>query len=617
MRKKVRLTGAQVIVEYLIHEQVPYVLGIFGHGNVQLAEALAEQKEKIRFIQVKNEQNAVHIATAHAKMTGRPLAVTTSIGPGCTNTVTGAAVAHTNRRPVILLLGDAFSDSVGPVLQQLEGNPDSEARAADTLKPVSRYWARINRAIQLQKRLPEMFDAIFTPGLEGPGILALPMDVQAEAAEFDLDTLIKPRAKNWTRTIPDPAATKEAVELIKKAKRPLIIAGGGVIYSEAWQWLETFAETIGAPVIHTQAGNGALLFDHPLNAFSGIGPTGNPCSNTLARKADVIIGVGTRYTDFITESETAFRRDARCININICSVDVGKQRAVKLLGDAQAALRELVSAVRIWRGYPDLEARARYENEIRDLRTRWIEEQDRFRNYNAKPMIQPEVVGILNDFCDPTDVVIDAAGGLPSDLQRFWRPKDPTRRGYHVEYGYSCMGYEIPAGIGVKLADPSREAWVLVGDGSFLMGGHQEIHTACQEGIKINIIVVDNHGYQCIRGLQRSRGFEEFGNEFRLRDPKTKTLGGDRTSIKFAHIGQALGAVSMTATTREELLRCFEVAKKVRGQPTLIHVQVDPEFCLPDYGGWWDVPIPEVSGRSELRKSLVYYRRKKRTQTVR
>lgn len=617
MEKKTKLTGAQAIVKYLIHERVPYVLGIFGHGNVQLGEALAEEKDKITYIQVKNEQNAVHIATAYAKMTGRPLAVTSSIGPGCTNLVTGAAVAHANRLPVILLPGDAFSDAVGPVLQQIEGNPDAECRAADTLKPVSRYWMRVNRAKQLQKVLPQLFDAILTPGMEGPGTLALPMDVQAEAADFDLEMFLKPRAQYWQRTFPDPLAVKTAVEEIKNAKRPLIIAGGGVIYSHAWAWLEIFAELIGAPVVATQSGNGALLFDHPFYAFSGIGPTGNPCTNTLARKADLIIGVGTRYTDFITESETAFRRDAVFININVAHVDIGKQRAIKLLGDAQSTLVELVREIWIRRACPDPETRIAYEKELQSLKKKWIREQDRFRDYNGEKLVQPEVIGILNEACGPIDVVINAAGGMPGDLQKFWRPKDPTRKGYHLEYGYSCMGYEIPAGIGVKLADPRREVWVLVGDGSALMGGLSELHTAYQYGIKVNVIVVDNHGYQCIRGLQRGQGFQEFGNEFRVFEKGKNNLTGERTLIKFANIARELGAVSITANSREAFRAAIEAARNIPGiQPTLIHVLVDPEFSTPGYG-WWDVPIPEVSDRPELKRALRRYRAKKTTQTIR
>ncbi len=618
MPRKTRLTGAQVILKYLENERVPYILGIFGHGNIQSSDVIKKHKDTITYIQVKNEQNAVHIATAYAKMTGCPLAVTTSIGPGCTNLVTGAAVAHANRLPVILLPGDKHAGNEGVVLQELEGNSDTESRAADTLKPVSRYWMRVNRAEQLQKVLPQLFDTILTPGMQGPGTLALPMDVQAEAAEFDLDMLMKPRDREWQRTLPDRLAVKRAIEAIKRCRRPLIIAGGGVIYSQAWTWLEIFSDLIGAPVVTTQAGNGALLFDHPMYAFSGIGPTGNPCTNTLAYKADLVIGIGTRYADFITESETAFGRDVTFININVAHVDVGKQRAIKLLGDAQATLAQLVQEIRIQRAYPDSENRKKYEAEFEKLKEKWIKEQDKYRNYNGETLVQSEVIGILNEACAPTDVVINAAGSMPGDLQKLWRPKDPTRKGYHLEYGYSCMGYEIPAGIGVKLADPTREVWVLVGDGSALMGGLQEIQTAYQYGIKINIILVDNHGYQCIRGLQKGQGFQEFGNEFRMFEEKTNALTGEHTFIKFANIARELGAVSMTATTREAFTAAVEACKNIPGnQPTLIHVLVDPEFCLPDYGGWWDVPIPEVSDRPEMKKALRRYRRKKARQVVR
>lgn len=618
MTRKTRLTGAQVILKYLINEGVPYVLGIFGHGNVQLGEALAEHKDKIRFVQVKNEQNAVHIAAGYAKMTGRPLAVTTSIGPGCTNLVTGAALCRVNRLPVLLLPGDAFSDAVGPVLQQIEGNNVAESRAVDTLVPVSKYWTRISRAIELQKRLPEAFDTMMEPGNQGPATLVLPMDVQAEATHFDLEVLMRPRDKNWERIRPDPLAIRRAVDLILKAKRPIIIAGGGVIRSGAMHEVKTFAKMISAPVIHTQAGNGVLLFTDELNAFSA-GPSGSFVGNRLAPKADLVIGIGTRYSDFTTGSETLFARDTQFININISHVDVGKERATKLLGDAQMALREIIASL----GSRHVEvAEARGERrvlreELAELRTEWIKEQDRLRSLGLQnPMAQSEVIGIVNDFCDIKDVVVSAAGSLPGDLLKLWRCKDPTAKGYHIEYGYSCMGYEISGAIGAKLADPAREVYAMVGDATFLMAP-QELFTAVQEGIKITVILVDNHGPQCIRGLQSGNGFQEFGNEFRYRDPYTGTLSGKYISVNFLELARGFGAPAIKAKSRYELERALAWAKKITTRPAFIYVETDPECRVPSYGGWWDVPRPEVTDRPELKKQLRQYRRMKAKQVVR
>lgn len=613
-----KLTAAQVIVEYLIAENVPYVLGIFGHGNVQLGEALKEREKEITFIPVKNEQNAVHMAAAYAKVTGQPLAVTTSIGPGATNLVTGAAAARVNRLPVLLLPGDSFTDSVGPVLQQVENNNAVEERANDTLKPVSAYWVRINKARQLQKRLPEAFDAMLRPGERGPATLCLPMDVQAEAWDFDMEMLLRPRDKDWERVSPDARAVKRAAQLIRGAKRPFIIAGGGTIVSEAWDEVVELAELVGIPVAATQAGNGTMLHDHPLNVFS-VGPIGSTCGNILASKADVIIGIGTRYSDFTTSSETLFGRDAQFININISHFDIGKERAVKMFGDAARGLGMLLKELK----KEKLPTRRNYRQEIKTLQTKWIAGTDTLRAVESSPMAQSAIVGVVNDFCDERDVAVAAAGSLPRDLLQLWRTQDPTRRGYHMEYGYSTMGYEIAGAIGVKLADPSRTVYSMVGDGSFLMAS-QDIVTAVQERMPITVVLFDSGGHRSIRGTQEGNGMQVFGTEYKMRNPKTGRLSGKDIPIDFVKIAEGYGAKALRAGTREELLAALKEAKGTTDRPTVIHVPThrtgyEDRFVYgqDDTGKWWDVPRPEVSKREVLRKQRRRYEQDKKRQVIR
>jgi 3D-(3,5/4)-trihydroxycyclohexane-1,2-dione acylhydrolase (decyclizing) len=605
------LTAAQMVVRYMVNEGIPYVLGIFGHGNLQLAEALKENDGQIRFIQVKNEQNGVHIATAYAKMTRRPLAVTSSIGPGTTNLVTGAAGARINRIPVLLLPGDAFARREGPILQEVEGNPVADEMASDCLKPVSKYWMRVYRPEQLCQELPRAFEAMLEPGNEGPATICLPQDLQAMAYDYDADILLKPRDKECERIAPDERALRRAINCIREAKRPLIIAGGGVVCSESWEELIGLAEQIIAPVVHTQAGNGTMLFDHPLNAFS-IGPDGSLCGNTLAKKADLVIGVGTRYTDFATCSKTLFSREVSFININICSFDVGKERAIKLWGHAKVSLRMILDGLK---GENLKEARKSYYEEIKKARKEWTEIVERVTHEESSPMTQARVIGVLNDLTDEKAVVVHAAGSLPGHLLRFWKTKDPTRKGYHAEYGYSCMGYEIPGGIGVKLADPSRNVYVMVGDGSFLMQP-QEIATAVQEKIAITVLVIDNGGYQCIRALQKGCGFEEFGNEFRLR--KGTELQGEYLPIDYAKIAEEMGAYSLKVETVDELAKALERARGMKDRPTVINVKVEPGRKFPpSYNGWWDLPRPEISNRPTMQKQLREYRRKSSMRVVR
>jgi len=615
MLKLTRMTAAQVLVEYLIHRKIPYVIGIHGHGDMCLGEALAERKDEITFIACKNEQYGGLAAVAYAKMTGKPLAVVTSTGPGSTNLATVAATAYTNRLPVLLIPGDTFASGIGPALQQIEGHGDTEMRATDTLKAVSRYFVRINRVEQLKKRLPEAFIAMLKPGEEGPAVIAMPMDVQAEAHDFDLEMLLRYRHTEWERIAPSNTAVILAADVLHEAKRPIIIAGGGVIKSGAWEKLAQLAVFLDAPVVHTQAGNGALLSEHPLNAFSA-GVTGTSCGNTLAKKADVIIGVGTRYTDFTTCSDTLFDRGAVFVNVNISPFDVAKQGAIGVWGDAKTALSEILKYLEQLQQVDEKLSKRLYRKEIDYLRQEWIQESNRLRALGGVPMTQSEVIGIINDFVSDDAVIIASAGSLPGDLQKLWRCKDPTRKGYHLEYGYSAMGYEVAGGLGVKLADPSRDVYVLVGDGSFLMA-HQELITAVQERIAFTVVLFDNGEHRSIRGCQEGNSFEVFGTQLRMRDKKTNTLSGNRVPVNFLDLASGCGCIALHTETGNEFIGALEKAREVTDRPTVIHVPIDPERVVGNYGGWWDVPRPEVSKRRELQKARQQHERDKMEQVVR
>jgi len=569
---------------------------------------LKEHEDRIRFIQVKNEQNAVHIASAYTRFTGKPLAVTTSIGPGCTNLVTGAAAAKTNNWPVLLLPGEAFADASGPVLQQPEGNLPEDVLASNCLKPVSKYWVKIDRAEQLMKRLPEAFEAMLEPGDEGPAVIAMPMDSQAFSYDYNLELLLKPRHSRWQRIIPDKDAIKDAVEAIKKANRPFIIAGGGVIKSRAWEELEEFAKLICAPVAQTHAGYGALLFENDLNVYS-TGPDGALCGNRLARKADLIIGIGTKYMDFVDCSETLFENAKEFININIRPFDLAKRRAIKVWGDAKIALQMLINELRKdlgWRKFSDYKE-TEYYKEIQKERKEWIEEIDKWLAEDTVPLTQARVIGIVNEMCDEKAIVVSAAGSLPGHLLRLWKCKDPSRLGFFCEYGYSTMGFEIPGAIGAKLACPEREVYAMIGDASFLMQP-QELVTAVQEKIPIIVILIDNKGPQVIRNLQKVCGFDEFGNEFKYRDENGKLEGG-YMETDYAKIAEGMGCKAFRAETSEELKEAITKAKEVKDRPAFIHVVTEPgRKFLPGYEGWWNVPRPEVTSNEKLREESERYK---------
>jgi 3D-(3,5/4)-trihydroxycyclohexane-1,2-dione acylhydrolase (decyclizing) len=547
----------------------------------------------------------VHASVGFARMRNRlqTLACTSSIGPGATNMVTGAALATINRIPVLLLPSDFFAARVAnPVLQELEDPRSYDVSVNDAFKPVSRYWDRINRPEQLPSALLAAMRVLTDPAETGAVTLALPQDVQAEAHDWPED-LFKKRTWHVPRPVPEPAALARAAATLKKAENPLIIAGGGVIYSEATDALRTFAEATGIPVADTQAGKGAIPWDHPCSV-GGVGATGSPVANALAREADVVLGIGTRYSDFTTASRTAFQNpDVKFINLNIASFDAAKHNAVALTADARAGLEALSQAVN---GY-------RVDDTYTQKNNNWQRTVDHTYHLGHQPLpAQTEILGALNEFADDRDVVVQAAGSMPGDLQMLWRARDPKQ--YHVEYGYSCMGYEIAGGLGAKLADPEREVFVLVGDGSYLMMS-QEIVTAVAEHIKLTIIIVDNHGFGSIGALSESRGSQRFGTSYRYRNNDTGLLDGDILPVDLAANARSLGAEVLTASTIEDFTKALEQAK-ANTTTTAIYIQTDPLAPVPDSQSWWDVPVAEVSTLTSTQKARAAYDEAKQNQRL-
>lgn len=612
-----RLTVAQAVSSFLKnqysardgkqHRLFEGCLGIFGHGNVAGIGQALEQDAGLPYYLFRNEQAMVHTATAFAKTSNRlrTLACTTSIGPGATNMVTGAAVATVNRLPVLLLPGDIFARrNVAPVLQQLESPATQDISVNDCFKPVSRYWDRIERPEQILTSMPAAVRVLTSPAETGAVVLALPQDVQTEAFDYPTQFFEK---RIWTIARPrcDRDLLAQAAQWIRSARQPLIIAGGGVLYSEASDALAEFASRTGIPVVETQAGKGSLLYDHP-QALGAMGVTGTPGANLLAREADLIIGIGTRYSDFTTASQTAFQNPAvRFINVNICEFDAGKQAGLPLVGDAQVTLQELSGALE------EVRVEASYSARIQSLREEWEKEVNRIYNLNwGPPISQGEVIGIVNEISEPRDVVVCAAGSLPGDLHKLWRTRDP--KGYHVEYGYSCMGYEIAGGLGVKMAAPDREVYVMVGDGSYLMMA-QEIVTSLQEGCKINIVVLDNHGFSSIGGLTRACGNRGMGTEYRYR--KNGELEGAPIPVDFVANAKSLGAEAVRARTREDLGKALLEAKK-NSKTSVVVIETDYAQRVPGYESWWDVAIAEVSEVESVRAARAKYVEAKKRERI-
>ena len=607
-----RLTTAQAIIQFLIHQHVerdgrrqPFFagcLGIFGHGCIAGIGQALQQFPEFRYYMTKNEQGSVHIATAFAKMNNRlrAFACVSSIGPGATNMVTGAATATINRIPVLLLPGDIFARrNVGPVLQQLEHPLSQDISVNDCFRPVSKYWDRINRADQLMNSLPEVMRVLTSQAETGAVTLALPQDVQTEVFDYP-EELFEERTWYIPRPAPETALLKRAVEWIRASKKPIIVAGGGVLYSEAHGALAKFAEQTGIPVGETQAGKGALRYDHP-QSLGAIGVTGTPGANITAREADLVIGIGTRYSDFTTASNTAFQNPkVRFMNINVAEFDAFKRFALPVVADASATLDALTKALR---GWPVSSAyRKRGEKFNRD----WDAEVERIYNLNTGlPVSQGEVIGAVNEFSRPQDVVLGAAGSLPGDLHKLWRTRDP--KGYHMEYGYSCMGYEIAGGLGVKMAAPDREVYVMVGDGSWLMMS-SELVTAIQEGYKLTVVLLNNHGFQSIGGLSRAIGSGGFGTRYRFRNAKTGHLDGEPVPVDYAANARSLGAHVITALNISELKTALTDARR-QTKTTVIVIETDPEKRVPGYESWWDVPIAETSTIASVKKARKEYER--------
>ena len=612
-----RLTTAQAVVAFLKNQYSERdgtqqklfegCLGIFGHGNVAgLGQAL-EQDPGLPYYLFRNEQAMVHTATAFAKTSHRLrcLACTASIGPGATNMITGAAVATINRLPVLLLPGDIFARrNVAPVLQQVESSATQDISVNDCFKPVSRYWDRISRPEQLLTSLPAAMRILTSPSDTGTVVISLPQDVQAEAYDFPAEFFAK---RVWTiaRSRCDSAALSQAVQWIRSSRNPLLVAGGGVLYSEASESLATFAQKTGIPVAETQAGKGALPYDHP-QALGAMGVTGTPGANILAREADLILGVGTRYADFTTASQTAFQNPSvKFININVCEFDSGKQSALPLTADARVTLQELTKAL------DGFEVEASYSARVTSFREKWDQEVERIYNLNwGPPISQGEVIGVVNEVSQARDVVICAAGSMPGDLHKLWRTRDP--KGYHMEYGYSCMGYEISGGIGVKMAAPDREIFVMVGDGSYLMMA-QEIVTSLQEGIKLNIVIIDNHGFASIGGLSRACGNQGMGTEYRYR--QNGKLLGDQIPVDFVANARSLGADAILARTRDEFRSALLKARQ-SSKTSVVVIETDYFQRVPGYESWWDVPIAEVSEVKSVQEARIQYAEARKKQRL-
>ncbi len=619
-----RLTVAQALVRFLARQYserdgveqrlIPGCFGIFGHGNVAgvgqaLLEVALQSKDgpgELPYHLARNEQGMVHASVGFSRMRNRlqAMACTASIGPGSSNMLTGAALATTNRIPVLLLPSDVFATRVAsPVLQELETPTGNDVSVNDAFRPLSVFFDRVWRPEQLPSALLGAMRALTDPAQTGAVTIALPQDVQAEAHDWP-PALFAKRVWHIQRPAPDTAALARAVAIIRSAKSPLLIAGGGVHYSEATEALRRFTDATGIPVADTQAGKGAILWDHP-NAVGGVGSTGSPVANALARDADVIIGVGTRYSDFTTASRTAFQHpDVRFVNLNIAGFDAAKHAGESLVADAREGLDALTGALAGHRVGKTWDSAA------------WNRVVDESFHLGHQPLpAQTEVLGALNEEMDARDVVVQAAGSMPGDLQMLWRARDAKQ--YHVEYAYSCMGYEIAGALGVKMAvmadpGPPREVFALVGDGSYLMMCH-EIVTAVSEGIKLNLVIVQNHGFASIGALSESLGSQRFGTNYRFRDAATGMLDGDTLPIDLAANAASLGAEVIRVRTIAEFRAAIHTSR-ASTLTTAIHIETDPLAPVPSSESWWDVPVAEVAQIDSTQQARKTYEAHKATQ---
>jgi 3D-(3,5/4)-trihydroxycyclohexane-1,2-dione acylhydrolase (decyclizing) len=608
--KTFRRTMAQALVAFLKSQYVERdgeqhkffagMLGIFGHGNVAGIGQALQQNTDFPYHLVRNEQSGVHLAAAFAKASNRlrTFACTSSIGPGATNMITGAALATINRLPVLLLPGDIFARrNVAPVLQQIESPSTQDIGVNDCLKPVSRYWDRIYRPEQLITALPEVMRVLTSPSDCGAVTLALPQDVQAEAYDYP-EELFQKRVWLIRRGQPDKESLQRAAAAIRNSRRPLIVAGGGVLMSEASKALSAFVEQTGIPVAETQAGKGSLAWDHP-QEVGAIGATGTMAANRLAREADLVIGIGTRYSDFTSASMTAFQNPrVRFVNINTAEFDAYKVAAIPVVADARVALEQLDEAL------ASHVVDETYACQIAALKSAWEAEVDRLFHLNnpGKPA-QSEVIGAIWEASGPRDMILSAAGSHPGDLHKLWRTRTPNS--YHMEYGYSCMGYEIPGAMGAKMADPSREVYAIVGDGTYQMLP-SEIATAVQEGLKITVVLVDNHGFASIGALSRSLGSRGFGTGYRVRSQVSGLLDGEPLLVDFEANARSMGAHTIKAGSLAEFKSALETAKKI-DRTTVIVVETDPSVGVPGYESWWDVAVAEVSEMDGVREARAGY----------
>ena len=611
-----RLTVGQAVVRFLAAqyterdgvEQPAFAgcFGIFGHGNVAgLGQALLEAElgahGGLKYLQARNEQAMVHTAIAYARMKNRlsTFACTASIGPGSTNMLTAAALATISRLPVLLLPSDTFATRAsGAVLQQLERFDGPEMTVNDAFRPLSRFFDRVSRPEQLAEALFGAMRVLFDPVETGAVTIALPQDVQAEAFDWP-EEFFDHRVWHIQRQRADYAVLERAAELIRASRRPLIVAGGGTIYAEATDALRAFVERTGIPVSETQAGKGSLSYDHP-QQLGAIGSTGTTAANVVAAGADLVIGVGTRWSDFTTASRRAFLNpEVRFINLNVAALDTAKHAGLPVIGDARTSLEELGRLLDGYRCEPA------YVQHNRELAAKWDRVVEAAYHLGHEPLpAQSEVIGAVNAFSSPSDVVVCAAGSMPGDLHKLWRTRDV--KGYHVEYGYSCMGYEIAGGIGAKLAAPEREIYVMVGDGSYLMLS-SEIVTAVAEGIKVVIVLVQNHGFASIGELSESLGSQRFGTRYRYRDAASGRLEGAKLPVDLAANAESLGATVMRVHGIEQFNTALTKAREVFGTPVVIHIETDPLVPAPSSESWWDVPVAEVAALESTQQARANY----------
>lgn len=618
----VRLTVAQATIRFLANQYVERdgerakffagCFGIFGHGNVAgigqalLQAEIDENEPTLRYVLGRNEQAMVHTAAAYARQKDRlqAWAVTASIGPGSTNMLTGAALATINRLPVLLLPSDTFATRASaPVLQQLELPHDGEVTVNDAFKPLSRFFDRVWRPEQLPSALLGAMRVLTDPVETGAATVALPQDVQAEAFDWP-ESLFAERTWHIARPVPERSVIARAAEVIRSAQRPLIVAGGGVIYSGANDALAAFAEKTGIPVSETQAGKGSLPYDHP-QSVGAVGSTGTTAANALAADADVVIGIGTRYSDFTSASRTAFNNpDVRFVNINVASFDAVKQGGLSVVADGRVALDALSGAL------DDYVVSDEYRSRTGELAKAWDDTVSAaYQVDDGNALNQSQVIGLANTLSDPRDVVVCAAGSMPGDLHKLWRTRD--RKGYHVEYGYSCMGYEVAGGIGIRMAAPDRDVFVMVGDGSYLMMA-TELVTAVQEGVKVIVVLVQNHGFASIGSLSESLGSQRFGTAYRYRDESGR-LQGEKLPVDLAANAASLGAEVIKVVTAAEFTDAVKVAK-ANERTTVIHVETDPRLYAPDSESWWDVPVSQTSTLESTQSAYETYAEWKKVQ---